>query len=200
MPVTARAEAKSVWRLGAQGRSAQADQVFSREKMAAWRCGCPAQAHVCPDAGAGKRGQMRRSGAAPPGRQPASGASENRTGGNIPRGTPLSRKRAARRAADGSGISRAPRAKLPVPCRTAVVRPLTGGWGGAEAVRPLRRHGRTRRDRLFQADAGAVAPSRGASVSSSCCHHQRARRQSRSMSPPAATLSICRYWRTASWL
>ena len=129
MPVTARAEAKSVWRLGAQGRSAQAAQVFSREKMAAWRCGCPAQAHVCPYAGAGKRGQMRRSGAAPPGRQPASGVSENRTGGNIPRGTPLSRKRAARRAADGSGISRAPRAKLPVACRTAAVRPLTGGWG-----------------------------------------------------------------------
>ena len=117
---------------------------------------------------------------------------------NIPRGTPLSRKRAARRAADGSGISRAPRAKLPVACRTAAVRPLTWGMGGAEAVRPLRRHGRTWRNRLFQADAGAAALSRGASVSSSCCHHQRARRQSRSMSPPAATLSICRYWRTAS--
>ena len=85
---------------------------------------------------------------------------------------------------------------LPHGCGTAA----DGGWGGAEAVRPLRRHGRTWRDRLFQADAGAVAPSRGASVSSSCCHHQRARRQSRSMSPPAATLSICRYWRTASWL
>lgn len=128
------------------------------------------------------------------------GGIRNPHGGKHPAGHAIIQEEAARRAADGSGISRAPRAKLPVACRTAAVRPLTGGWGGAEAVLPLRRHGRTWRDRLFQADAGAAAPSRGASVPSSCCHHQRARRQSRSMSPPAATLSICRYWRTASWL
>ena len=45
---------------GAQRRLAQADQVFSQEKITVWRCGCPAQVHACPCAGTGKRRQKRR--------------------------------------------------------------------------------------------------------------------------------------------
>ena len=55
---------------------------------------------------------------------------------------------------------------------------------------------------FFIRQTGSALPraSSPSAVPSSSRHHQRARRQSRSMSPPAATLSICRYWRTASWL
>ena len=49
-------------------------------------------------------------------------------------------------------------------------------------------------ERFRQADGSALPrASSPSAVPSSSRHHQRARRQSRSMSPPAATLSICRY-------